>query len=104
MSETLDVKLLSKEYRVACEPAERESLTAAVAFLADRLDEIATKTKGTGERLAIMAALNLAHEFLALKNISAVPATPLENESIRRIIKLTEKKIDDSLARYEKVR
>lgn len=105
MSDTLDVKLLGKEYRVACAPAERDSLTAAVAFLVSRLDEISGKTQGTGERLAVMAALNLAHEFLALKGNSSdnsyVPESPLEKESIRRMIDSVEQRIDESLARYE---
>ncbi len=33
MSNTLEVKLLGKDYRVACQPAEREGLLAAVALL-----------------------------------------------------------------------
>jgi cell division protein ZapA (FtsZ GTPase activity inhibitor) len=43
MSKTIEVKLLGKDYRVACEPAEREALLAAVAFLDGRLKEIGDK-------------------------------------------------------------
>ncbi|MDP2809862.1 MAG: cell division protein ZapA [Rhodocyclaceae bacterium] len=103
MSNTLEVKLLGKEYRVACEPAEREALLAAVAFLDGRLKEIGEKTRGSGERLAVMAALNLAHEFLAAKNTPADVAAALESESIQRRINFIEAKLDESLAQHEQL-
>jgi len=103
MSKTLEVKLLGKNYRVACEPAEREGLLAAVAFLDGRLKEIGEKTRGSGERLAIRAALNLAHEFLAAKNTPADLAATLERESIQRRIDFIEAKLDESLAQHEQL-
>ena len=66
-SHTLDITLLGRDYRVACAPEEKEALQAAVAFLEDRMQELAEKTKSGGERLAVMTALNLAHELLFLK-------------------------------------
>jgi cell division protein ZapA len=103
MSNTLEVKLLGKEYRVACEPAERESLQAAVSFLDAKLKEISEKTRGSGERLAIMAALNLAHELLAAKSTPADISTALESESIQRRIDRIEAKLDESLAQHEQL-
>jgi len=107
MSHTLEVKLLGKEYRVACEPAEREALLAAVAFLDGRLNEISEKTpnsaRGNGERLAVMAALNLAHELLAAKNTPTELAAALESESIQRRINSIEAKLDESLAQHEQL-
>ncbi len=107
MSRTLEVKLLGKEYRVACEPAEREALLAAVSFLEGRLKEIGDKipnsARGSGERLAVMAALNLAHEFLAAKNTPAELAAALESESIQRRINSIEAKLDESLAQHEQL-
>lgn len=61
---TLDISLQGREYRVTCAPEERESLLAAVAFVNAKMTEIAALTKSTGERLAVMTALNLAHELL----------------------------------------
>ena len=105
MSHMVEVKLLGKGYRVACEPAEREALLAAVAFLDAKLKESSQKTpsvaRGAGERLAIMAALNLAHELLAAKNTPAEMATALETESIQRRIDVIEAKLDESLAQQE---
>ncbi len=107
MSNTVEVKLLGKGYRVACEPAEREALLAAVAFLDGRLKESSQKTsgsaRGAGERLAIMAALNLAHEFLAAKNTPAEVAAALESESIQRRIDSIEAKLDEALAQHEQL-
>lgn len=66
-SATLDITLLGREYRVSCPVEERESLQRAVEFLSGRMAELGAKTKSTGERLAVMTALNLAHELLAPK-------------------------------------
>ena len=107
MSNALEVKLLGKDYRVACEPGEREALVAAVALLDDKLKEIGAKTasgpRASGERLAVMAALNLAHELLTAKNTPADVAAVLESESIQRRIDSIEAKLDESLAQHEQL-
>ena len=64
---TLDVTLLGRDYRVACAPEEKDALLAAVKFLDERMQTLADRTKSSGERLAVMTALNLAHELLFLK-------------------------------------
>ena len=107
MSKTLDIKLLGKDYRVACEPDQREKLQAAVALLDARLkeagDKSATGARGSGERLAVMAALNLAHEFLAAKNTPVDVAAALESETIQRRIDFIEAKLDASLAQHSQL-
>lgn len=63
--ESVTLTILDKEYRVACQPNEKESLGASAKLLSKRLEEI--KSKGTvlgAERIAVMAALNLCHELL----------------------------------------
>ncbi len=107
MSKTLEVTLLGKEYRVACEPAERDALQAAVNLLDGKLKEAAEKTptsaRGSGERVAIMVALNLAHELLAAKNTPEQIAAALESETIQRRINSIEAKLDESLAQHEQL-
>jgi cell division protein ZapA len=115
MKKTLEVTLLDKEYRVACEPAEREALQAAVAFLDGKFKEAGAKlpnsaptgasgsARGHGERVAVMVALNLAHELLAAKNTPANVAMALESESIQRRINFIEAKLDESLAQHEQL-
>lgn len=62
----IDIALLGKEYRVACPPEERDALLAAVAFVDEKMHDIAEKTGSTiSERIAVMAALNIAHEYLS---------------------------------------
>ena len=61
----IDVKILDKEYRVACGEGEQESLLRSARFLDDRMREIRRTGKVVGtERIAVMAALNLAYEIL----------------------------------------
>ncbi len=62
--EPLDIKLLGKEYSVACLPENRDSLLSAVSFLDEKLADLAGKTHASGEKLAVMTALNIAHELL----------------------------------------
>ena len=75
-STALDIILLGREYRVSCAPEERDSLQRAVEFLGTRMSELGAKTKSTGERLAVMTALNLAHELLTPKEIANAEETP----------------------------
>ena len=61
---TLDVSLLGREYKVACKEGEEAALMDAVAFLEGRMREIRESSKTSSpERIAVMAALNLAHDF-----------------------------------------
>ena len=63
-AEHLDMTLLGKEYRISCTAETRDELLATVAFLDDKLREIGARTGSSGEKLAVMTALNIAHEFL----------------------------------------
>jgi len=78
---TLDIKLQGREFRVACPPEERESLLAAVSYVDGKMADIAAKTKSTGERLAVMTALNLAHELLAQAAPAAAAAEGPESSA-----------------------
>ena len=67
----IDVMILGREYRVACGAGEQESLLRAVAHLDARMREIRDAGKVAGmDRIAVMAALNIAHELLQLKQTS----------------------------------
>jgi cell division protein ZapA len=59
------VRIMEKEYVVACPYDERSALLDAAEFLNVRMREIRDSGKVVGhDRIAVMAALNLAHEFL----------------------------------------
>ncbi|NLR76529.1 cell division protein ZapA [Leeia aquatica] len=64
----LDVNIMGREFRVACPADEEAGLLEAVHYLDARMREIRDGGKIIGiDRIAIMAALNITHEFLHLK-------------------------------------
>ena len=59
------VRLLDKEYQVACPEDEREALLESADMLNRKMKEIRDSGKVVGvDRIAVMAALNLCHEML----------------------------------------
>ena len=65
---TLDVTILDREFRVACPEEERAELLEAVSYLDKKMREVRDTGKvATVERIAIMAALNIAHELLTTR-------------------------------------
>jgi cell division protein ZapA len=65
---SLDVKIMGREFRVACTPEEEKQLLAAVSYLDSKMCDIRDNGKVIGaERVAIMAALNITHEYLTSK-------------------------------------
>jgi cell division protein ZapA len=97
-AKTMDVSLLGRSYRVACGDGEREALLQAVAYLEGKMSEIKKAGKVAGvERIAVMAALNIAHELLTTK-IGGFDI----GEAKRRIASI-EEKLDAALAQQEKL-
>ncbi|CAA0079866.1 Cell division protein ZapA [Zhongshania aliphaticivorans] len=75
---TVSIKILDKEYQVACPPEEQAALTQAGQFLDQKMRGIRTSGKVIGlERIAVMAALNISYEMLQAKQ----NATPTEEET-----------------------
>ena len=69
-SDTLPVTIhiLDKEYRISCPAEERESLLEAASFLDNQMREIRQGGRVIGtERIAVMAALNIANDLLAIQ-------------------------------------
>ncbi|MBW8366884.1 MAG: cell division protein ZapA [Arenimonas sp.] len=68
MSEPVNVKILDREFTVGVEPDERDSLMAAAHLLDARMREIRGSNRMAAlDRVAVLTALNLAHELLQLK-------------------------------------
>lgn len=64
----LNVRILEKDYMVACAAEERSELLDSAEFLNGRMREIRDSGKIVGlDRIAVMAALNLAHEVITLR-------------------------------------
>lgn len=59
------VRILDKEYQVACSENERQALLESAELLNSKMREIRAAGKVVGlDRIAVMAALNLSHEVL----------------------------------------
>jgi len=64
----LQINVMGREFRVACPENEQKELLEAVDYLNKKMSDIRDNGKVIGlERIAIMAALNIAHEFLSTK-------------------------------------
>ena len=64
-TETISVHILDKDYQVACPTEQRDSLVGAASELDRRMRDIRQSGSVVGvERIAVMAALNLAYEVL----------------------------------------
>ena len=61
----VSVKILDKEFRVACPPEEKAGLEASADLLNERMRQVRDSGNVIGaDRIAIIAALNLTHELL----------------------------------------
>ena len=64
----VSVRILEKEYQVACPADERDDLLDSAEILNTKMREIRDSGKGVGlDRIAVMAALNMANELLQTK-------------------------------------
>ena len=92
-SKAVDVNIMGREFTVSCTDEERPGLINAVNFLDKKMRDIRDGGKIIGvERIAIMAALNLAHELLNTKSGS------VDVGDIKRRISQMQEQIDDVFA------
>jgi cell division protein ZapA len=103
---TLDVSILGRPYRVACKDSERAELLQAVQFLDARMREIRDASKLSGaERIAVMAALNIAHELQRAKAGAPKNSSTggFDSAAIERRISAMQSAIDRAMAEQEKL-
>ncbi|MDX8378948.1 MAG: cell division protein ZapA [Gallionella sp.] len=94
---TLDVTILDRELRVSCPEEERLALQDAVSYLDKKMHEIRDAGKIVSvERIAIMAALNIANELLSTKVGRGVDLADLT-----RRMQAMQTTIDQSLAEQD---
>ena len=76
----VSVRILEKEYQIACPAEARNDLLNSAALLNGRMREIRDSGKVIGlDRIAVMAALNLAHEVLEMRSRDEHVGGDLEN-------------------------
>jgi cell division protein ZapA len=87
-SSTVTVTILGKEYQVACPADEVDALTRAARFLDQQMKDIRSSGKVVGlDRVAVMAALNITHDYLSGQNALSETKTTVSS----RIAKLSDK-------------
>lgn len=68
-TQTVAVRILDKEYQVACPPEQQAELLMSAKHLDQQMRAIRETGKVIGlERIAVMAALNISHELLRARN------------------------------------
>lgn len=97
----LDVMIMGQAYRLACRVGEEQALQQAVTYLDDKMCAIrdAGKLKGN-DRIAVMAALGIAAELLALKSPSG-PLSELTMAEVKQKISAMHEVLDQALAPQE---
>jgi len=88
------LSILGREFRVSCPDGEERTLLASADYLNKKLREVRDTGKVVGnERIAIMAALNIAHETLSNRTGGAA----LDGDAFRRRIVAMQETIDSAL-------
>ena len=84
-TQPVNITIFDKDYTVGCAEDERESLRRSVEFLNRKMSELRDGCKVIGsEQIAVMAALNIAHEYLAYRQSHERNAVEIDN-GLRRI-------------------
>ncbi len=86
-NEPVSIKLLDREYTVGVGPGERDSLMAAARLLETRMRELRGGNRMAAvDRVAVLAALNMAHEMQQLRDGEAGRDAELANalQDLRR--------------------
>ncbi|HKY02929.1 MAG TPA: cell division protein ZapA [Burkholderiales bacterium] len=99
----LDITIMGRSYKVTCSEDEREPLLRAVAYLDQKMNEIKDSGRvGSVERVAVMAALNIAHELLTAKS-SPESVDGFDTEVLKRRMAAMQASLDAVLAPQEKL-
>lgn len=94
----VSVRILEKEYQVACLPEERSELLDSAEFLNGKMRDIRDAGNIVGlDRIAVMAALNLAHELLKRNRSEAI-----ESEVSERVKQVRER-VESALSRGQQL-
>lgn len=94
--QTVNIRILDKEYQVSCPPEERDALLYSARALDERMRTIRNSGSVIGlERIAVMAALNLTYDLTKLESQTA--GQSLSEEAFKRL----GNKLDTALQSFE---
>ena len=93
----VNLTIMDKDYVVGCTEEEREALLASVEFLNGKLREQRESGKVIGnERVAVMAALNIVHEYLEYRRHHTASSVDVDDGLVR-----IHQKLERALSRTE---
>ncbi|MDG0970154.1 MAG: cell division protein ZapA [Porticoccaceae bacterium] len=93
MSISLKIRILDKEYQVNCAPEEREGLEYSAKLLNEKMEQIRRGSHIIGlERIAVMAALNLAHDLIRTESAAD------QNNQASGLMRAMDTKLNSALA------
>jgi cell division protein ZapA len=89
----VSLTIMGKEYRIACDPEEQDALIHSAQQLDVQMRKMRDSGKINGpDRIAVMAALNLAHELELVKNQNS-----LLNQKLNECLTKLSQKIENVL-------
>lgn len=92
-TEPVSVHILDREYTVGVAPDERSGLMAAAKLLDSRMREVRGSNRMAAvDRVAVLAALNLAHELQQLRDEQHA-----RNREVERTLQDLHRKLDAAL-------
>ena len=91
--EPVNIRILDREYTVGCEPDERDGLMAAAKVLDAKMREVRGGNRMAAlDRVAVLAALNLAHELQQARSESE-----RRDRELARTVGAMQRRLDDLL-------
>lgn len=89
------IRVLEKEYQVACPVDEQDALLDSARFLDEKMREIRDARKMVGtDRIAVIAALNMAHDLLSCQS-GGLPEGEASDKKLRNM----QTKVEAAIAR-----
>jgi cell division protein ZapA len=90
----VSVNILDREFLIGCTPDEKAGLIAAAGYLDAKMREIRNNARSAGvDRIAVMAALNIAHELMQLR-----AHNDSDNGALAQHLQMLRAKLDGVLA------
>ncbi|HWK52952.1 MAG TPA: cell division protein ZapA [Hyphomicrobiales bacterium] len=87
---SVSIIIFGREYQISCPADEEEALRKSARYLDKQMEQVRSRGSSLGyEKIAVLAALNIAHQLLKLDQQS----NSTENDN-QRELKLLEGKID----------
>jgi cell division protein ZapA len=96
-AKTVTVSILDKDYQVSCGPDEVTALMESARYLDRKMREVKDSSTVLGlDRIAVMAALNIANEYLSEANKGESLAADQSRD-----LELLAGKVDTALNRFK---